>query len=168
MSAITRIAAITAGLLLAFASSGQDDELQPLNPERMKELKAQKTAYLTTKLELSTEEAQRFWPVYNEFDAKRETLRKELRDMHRAAREGQGAISESKAKELLAKGLEIREREARLEREYSDRFVQSIGAVKTLELNRAERDFHREVLKRFRERMEERRESRPGPGGRGR
>jgi len=163
---LKHIATLFASLFLAFASVAQDDDQPPMNPERMKELKAQKTAYLTTKLGLTAEEAQRFWPIYNEFDEAREGLHKQMREMHRSARDGQNALSESKAKELLAKSRDLREREVKLERDYSDRFAQAISAVKTLELLKAERDYNREVLRRLRDRMEERREGRPGGGGR--
>lgn len=166
MRTCKHIATLLASLFIAFASVAQDEDQPALNPERMKELKAQKTAYLTTKLGLTTEEAQRFWPIYNAFDEAREGLRKQLRDMYRSARDGQGALSESTARELLSKSLDLREREVKLERDYSERFAQAIGAVKTIELLKAERDFNREVLRRLRDRMEERRDERPRPGGR--
>ncbi|MCB9183774.1 MAG: hypothetical protein H6591_07630 [Flavobacteriales bacterium] len=145
----------------------QPDDMPPLSEERLKEVKAQRTAYITTKLGLTTEEAERFWPIYNEFDAEREKLRKELRENIRTTRKDGGALSEAQAKEVLEKGLVLRQRELDLERSYTDRFSKAIGAVKVVELHRAERDFNREVLKRIRERVEERRHSRPGgPGGR--
>ena len=45
--------------------------------EKMNErIKAQKIAFITEKLSLTSEEAQEFWPIYNEIEAKKETLRK--------------------------------------------------------------------------------------------
>lgn len=168
MKTLLRTAVLSLLTLVASASLAQDDEIPGLTPERMKEIKAQKTAYLTTKLGLTTEEAQRFWPIYNEYDEARTKLRKELRDLHKSARDSEGGMDEAKAREVLNKGLDVRAREVELERTYNDRFVKSIGAVKTLQLVKAERDFNREVLKRYRERMEERRDGQPGapPGGR--
>lgn len=146
-----------------FQLRAQEDDMPPLSEERIKEIKAQKTAYLTTKLGLTSEEAQRFWPVYNEFDEAREKLRREMREVMRTGRRSGEPMTEATAEQLLAKGLSIRERELALERTYKDRFVKVIGAVKTLELHKAERDFQREVLRRYRERMEERGGDRPGP-----
>lgn len=150
-----------------FAAQAQEDDMPALSGERLKEIKAQKTAYLTTKLGLTTEEAQRFWPVYNEYDDAREKLRKEMRDLHKSGKE-EGGLTEATAKVMLTKGLDIRTRELELERTYSERFSKSIGALKTVQLVKAERDFNKEVLRRFRDRMEERRDGRPGPppGGR--
>ena len=150
-----------------FAAQAQEDDMPALSGERLKEIKAQKTAYLTTKLGLTTEEAQRFWPIYNEYDDTREKLRKEMRELHKSGKED-GGLTEATAKVMLTKGLDIRTRELELERTYSERFSKSIGALKTVQLVKAERDFNKEVLRRFRDRMEERRDGRPGPppGGR--
>ena len=150
-----------------FAAQAQEDDMPALSGERLKEIKAQKTAYLTTKLGLTTEEAQRFWPIYNEYDDAREKLRKEMRELHKSGKE-EGGLTEATAKVMLTKGLDIRTRELELERTYSERFSKSIGALKTVQLVKAERDFNKEVLRRFRDRMEERRDGRPGPppGGR--
>lgn len=166
MRTLIRTAAFTFVAFAACAAHAQEDDMPGLTPERMQEIKAQKSAYITTKLALTSDEAQRFWPVYNEYDEAREKQRKEMRELHKSARDGE--LDEAKAKEALSKGLEIRARELELERTYNDRFIKSIGAVKTLQLVKAERDFNREVLRRFRERMEERRDGRPGPppGGR--
>lgn len=162
-----RIITLALTALLAAGSSvmaqGPDDDMPGLSEERLKEIKAQKSAYLTTKLSLTTEEAQRFWPVYNEFDEARESLRREHREAMRGARKQGGELSEAEAQQTLAKGLQIRQRELDLEKTSVDRFVKTIGAPKTVELFRAERDFQREVLRRFRERMEERRDHRDGP-----
>lgn len=147
--------------LLATHATAQDDDLPPPpSPERLKEIKAQKAAYLTTKLELTEAEAQRFWPVYNAYDDAQDELRKEMHDLHRAVR----SVSEADASALLEKTLAHRQKELDLERTYAERFKKSIGAVKTLKLQKAERDFHREVLRRFKERMDERRGTeREGP-----
>ena len=150
-------------ILLLFFLSGpalpQDEPPGRPSPERMKEIKAQKTAYLTTKLGLGVEEAQRFWPIYNEFDVAREKIRSDMRELHHG---GQGELSEEQARRLLESALANRQKEIELERTFHDPFVKAIGAVRTLELVRAEREFNREVLRRYREKMERRHDGPPG------
>lgn len=141
----------------------QGDDLPPLNEERMKEIKAQKTAYLTTKLGLTSEEAQRFWPIYNEYDAAREGVRREMRSIMRGKKDQEKPLTDADAEQRLSKGLELRQRELDIERAYKDRFIKSIGARRTLELVRAEHDFNREVLRRLRERSEGDGNGRSGP-----
>ncbi len=169
MKTLLRTPALLLVLLLAAPHTvrAQEDDMPPPSEERMKEIKAQKTAYLTTKLGLTSEEAQRFWPIYNEYDESREKLRREMRELHKSGKD-QSALTEASAKAMLAKGLDIRTRELELERTYSERFTKSVGALKTLHLIKAERDFNKEVLRRFRDRMEERRDGPPrgAPGRR--
>lgn len=141
---------------------GQEDDPPPISPERMQEVKAQKSAYITSKLQLTTEEAQLFWPIYNEMDRKQDAIRTELRELHRDGKNDLD-LTEAEAAQMIQKGLEIRQKELDLERAYAERFKKSIGSLKTLRLRKAERDFNREVLRRYRERMEDRH----GAGGEG-
>lgn len=149
-------------LLPVFGAFAQPDDAPPLSEERLREVKAQKIAYLTGRLDLSPEEAQTFWPIYNAYDEARDANRKEMRRTMRAGRGDEAPLTEQQALERLNKGLELRQRELELERTYKDRFVKAIGALRTVELLRAEHEFDREVLRRIRERMG------PPPGGRSR
>lgn len=154
-----------AGSLLigALTVHAQDDDMPPPSGERMKEIKAQKSAYITAQLGLTPEEAQQFWPIYNEMDEKQDALRREMRALHKGAK-GDSTLTEAEASQVLDKALQNRQKELDLEKTYAERFKKSIGAVKTLQLKKAERDFNKEVLKRFRDRMDDRK----GPGSDGR
>lgn len=132
----------------------QDHEPPELSPERLKEIQAQRSAFITTELSLTPEESQRFWPLYNEMSDKREALRKEHRQLHQSLRKANGQPSEAEASTILSKSMTIKQRELDLERDYTERFKKAIGAVKTVALDKAERDFHREVLRKYRDRME--------------
>ncbi|MBS1566474.1 MAG: hypothetical protein JST39_18970, partial [Bacteroidetes bacterium] len=63
------------GLGLSFHGFSQEtDDQKDGSPGR---LEALKIAYLTKKLDLTTEEAQRFWPVYNKYTEEIHAIRKE-------------------------------------------------------------------------------------------
>ena len=50
------------------------------NTERINEkIEARKVAFITKKLELTTEEAQQFWPLYNEFQMEKQAINKQYR-----------------------------------------------------------------------------------------
>ena len=163
MKPITTLLFVLLVLAPALHVKAQGDDLPPLNEERIKEIKAQKTAYLTTKLGLTSEEAQRFWPIYNAFDEEREAVRKQMRGIMRGKKDQNKALTNAEAEQQLAKGLELRQRELDIERTYKDRFIKSIGALRTLDLVRAEHDFNREVLRRLKERSGDGRNERQGP-----
>ncbi len=142
----------------------QDDDGAIIPEERKQEIKAQRAAFLTQRLDLSPEEAQKFWPVYNQYDKEIEAARKEQRDFRKGLKDGTG-ITESEANTAIDRELAARQKELDIRKKYAAEFKKTLGAVKTLELGRAEHDFNRELIKRVRDRIGERRD---GPGGPGR
>jgi len=158
---ITRTLPILVMLVCTLSATAQPD-MTPPTPERLREIKAQKSAFITAQLELTPEEAQRFWPIYNEYDDKQDALRKEMRSLINGP-EADKELSESEAAVILDKGLLHRQKEIDLEKTYQERFKKSIGAVKTLKLRKAEHDFNREVLRKFRDRMGEKHGDGPPP-----
>ena len=51
----------------------------PMSEEKREEIESMKVAFLTKKLELTPEEAQKFWPVYNQFQGELDKIRDEQR-----------------------------------------------------------------------------------------
>lgn len=140
-------------LIAPFIATAQDDELPQLPQERLEEIKAQKAAYLTQKMDLSADESQKFWPVYNEYDKALEAIRMERREAHKAMKD-RIDISETEAAAAIDRELASQQKELDLRKRFAGEFKKNIGAVKTLKLGRAERDFNRELLKRMRDRMQ--------------
>ncbi|MFN8350392.1 MAG: hypothetical protein U0U25_02890 [Flavobacteriales bacterium] len=165
MKTIMRTMGIALALGLAIAATAQEDDMPQIPEERLQEIKAQRTAFLTQRLDLSPAEAEKFWPVFNQYDKEQEVVRKELRDMHRGMRKDT-EVSEAEAAAAIDKELAARQKELDIRKKYAAEFKRTIGAVKTMRLGKAERDFNRELLKRLRDRMEERRNGAPPPGGR--
>lgn len=116
------------------------------NPEVSARIDAARAAYITERLGLTTEEAERFWPIYREFAGKRLELRQRYRDARR-----QGADE----KELVDLGLEIRQKELDLEKDYSSRLLQVIPAQKLVRLRHAEQEFTRIVLRQIQQRRQQ-------------
>ncbi len=116
-------------------------------------IKALKIAFVTERLSLSTSEAQVFWPIYNDFEQRRDDLRdrqhKEVYDKIDNA----GNLSESESKVLLQKYLDIEEEEEELDKEFYSKLAKAISARKTLLLFRAEHDFRRQLIKQMRQRQ---------------
>ncbi|MBQ4914810.1 hypothetical protein J8L85_10210 [Maribacter sp. MMG018] len=129
-------------LLLTVSSYSQDK-----SKERIRTLKV---AFITERLDLTPEEAQEFWPVYNGHEEKREALRKkkwiELRSKFKDA----GALSEKEAQNLLDKYIKIEEEEEELDKVYLKEVSKVISAKKTLILMRSEDDFKRQLIKQYR------------------
>jgi len=117
---------------------------QPQNPEKRSErVEAMRVAFITKRLNLSPEEAQRFWPVYNKFRADLKTLRKNYRQ------------SEQDGEPLTAdERLEFEQKKLDLKKNYKPQFEEVVGKEKFNLLMNAEEDFKRELVQIMRERRE--------------
>lgn len=165
MRNLTNLASIAIGaLLLPVAVAAQPEGGK--RAEQLKEIKAQRTAFITTELALTPAEAQVFWPIYNAFDAEREQLKRERPKAERGKGASATPLTEAQALERLKERHTTAQQNLDLERRYDDRFVKAIGAVRTVELHRAEQDFRREVVRRYKERMGERKEGDKAPPAR--
>src|SRR5690606_27153081 len=106
-------------------------------------IRAAHAAYITQRLELTPAEAEKFWPVYHEFNEKRMKLREEYRDARR---------SDSNEKNLLDLELKMKQDELDLEKDYTRRFEKIISQEKVLKLRQAEADFRRLILRQIQQR----------------
>ena len=121
---------------MSFGSMAQEKEIQRENR------KAQKIAFISTKLELSTEEAEKFWPVYNASEAEFKRLKKE----HKAAMGEKKKISEmsdTEVEKLLDTGLEIQYKELEIRKKYLVKFKEVLPMKKVAKLTRIEHEFRK-------------------------
>lgn len=118
------------------------------NREKIKSLKV---AFITEKLELSSKEAQQFWPVYNKFEEEREILRRKERIEIREKIKDVSTLSETEAEKLLTQFTEFNATEEELNRSYLTAIKKVLSAKKTLLLLRSEEEFKRRLLKQYRQ-----------------
>src|SRR4051812_6767456 len=81
--------------------------------EKKEQLKAVKVAFITEQLSLTSDEAEKFWPIYNAFDDKQFALRKEKLDAFRK-RMDDDAIDKMTDKEASALLSQMESTEAEL------------------------------------------------------
>jgi hypothetical protein len=110
-------------------------------------IEAQKIAFITNALNLTPEESQKFWPLYNEYSAKEKELRPEFK-------ERPGNVSEAEANGLIDKFFENEEKRLNLMRNYYQKFKNVIPASKVVKLHFAERKFKEKLLEKIKERRE--------------
>ncbi|GAA4008194.1 hypothetical protein GCM10022408_20400 [Hymenobacter fastidiosus] len=122
---------------------------------RLSQLENARIAYLTEKISLTQDQAQKFWPVYNEFTGKRRDINKRLRLLRINNADG---LTDQQIKDNLTQGLALRQNEVSLEKEYFDKFQKVLTIRQVSKLFLAEREFTREVLRRVAG-------GRPGAGG---
>ena len=118
------------------------------------QIEAAKIALITERLSLTPEQAQKFWPIYNEYSQKQELLRREF-NLAKGNYNAQTATEEDN-KRLLALGMRTKEQTLELERIYSDRLLQVINNRQMLSLRKAESDFKVMILNRLRDQQQKR------------
>ncbi|WP_299256589.1 sensor of ECF-type sigma factor [uncultured Aquimarina sp.] len=121
--------------------------------ERVKTLKI---AYITEQLNLSSKEAQQFWPIYNEHDETMDSLKKEERRSIKLIKDADGSegISEKEAEEFLRNHLKGEEQKLNVHKKLIKDLRQVISHKKILKLVKAEREFNKRLLKQLRNRRQ--------------
>ncbi|MBC5775102.1 hypothetical protein H8S95_13575 [Pontibacter sp. KCTC 32443] len=124
----------------AFAQDNQSAQ------EKRERVEAAKIAFLTDRMELTSEQAQKFWPLYNEYESKRRELLKAYRSGYR---QNVDELTEQEAKARIETMFTTREKELALEQEYAARYMRVISNKQLIKLYRGERDFTKMLLKRL-------------------
>lgn len=117
-------------------------------------IKALKTAFITQELDLSKEESEKFWTIYNAYDEKVFELRhQKLRAILDKCRpENMDKLSEKEASALLQQINAIEEELYVLRKKLINDLSLQITAKKIIKLKKAEDGFNRQLLKQVRER----------------
>lgn len=116
--------------------------------EHRAQIKALKTAFITEGMNLSPQEAEKFWPIYNAFNEKRRALyRKERADMGDLE-----CISEEKAAGMLQEFVQIEREDYLLKKKFFSDLRTIFTAKQIIQLKKIEDDFNRKLIKEYRER----------------
>jgi len=134
--------------LMATTVNGQDKD--PGFKAAMEKMQVDRVAFLTNKLELTVDEAQKFWPVFNEYLKQREDLIKGRREKMRKDIEPDKA-TEQDLDIILNDILDQEVKLAQLKKDYFTKIRQVLPVKKVLTLHRAEQEFMNQMLNRIRD-----------------
>lgn len=134
--------------LLFFLAVGTTLAQRSDNNYDREKLEAARVAFITTRLDLKPEQAQKFWPIFNVFNDSRE---KNLKEMSELGRTKDLQLSEAEAKLRLSRKFEI-ERKMIVDEE---KFVKDLSSVisynQIIQLNGLSREFARHIYQRRRD-----------------
>ena len=123
------------------------------NNTKFERIKSLRIAFISEKLQLTVDEAQKFWPIFNAFDAQQMDLRLQKRmTAFRLKPENSQTLSEKELSKILidSENLEDNLQENR------KKFVKNLQGVlptqKILMLKQIEEDFKRNLLRQIRNR----------------
>ena len=114
-------------------------------------VEALRMAFIGKKLELTTNESEKFWPIYNEYNDKVKAVRKNVRQ---SFKKGVDNMSDKDMEELYQLELKSKQAEADLYKTYTEKIKVIIGTKKTLKLRVAEDQFKKEIIKTIQEKSD--------------
>lgn len=126
---------------------------------RMERVHAIKVAYLTDKLQLTSEQSARFWPVYNKYEDERKQLMRSYRKDHMGSENGSEDPMRSIDNDIAAQ-----EKMLDLRKKYKDEFLKVISAQQLATLIESEKEFKRLLLQQMKERRGRGMDNRRGGG----
>lgn len=106
-------------------------------------VEALRVEYINKRVDLTTVEAERFWPVYNEYNDKIKAIRRNLRQNYRKAPE---QVSEQEAEQLYTLFLQSKQAEADVHKQYNEKLKSIVGVKKMARLHLAEEEFRIKLM----------------------
>ncbi len=120
------------------------------NREARERIESARIALITERLGLSPEQAQKFWPLYNQYNMERRELNQQLMQARKDV--DINKMTEDEGRKLMRFGLEIKEKQLQLEKSYSERMTDVVSSHQMLSLRKAEEDFRRMIIQRLEDR----------------
>ncbi len=150
---------ISALLWLSFTGFSQEKRMR--FQDNMASMQAERVSFLTSKLQLTVEEAEKFWPVYNEYLKKRE---EQFVGRHKVMPRNfdMDQASDQELERMLNDILDQDVILAELKKEYFNNIRGILPVKKVLLLHRAEQDFMNHMLNKLRQGDRPENEKRPG------
>jgi hypothetical protein len=117
---------------------------RPSSTYDKEKLEAARVAFITNRLDLKAEQAEKFWPVFNQFNEERGKLMNQLSAINRSTSED---MTEAKAKEMIAQRLTLQQDLLDREILFMDEIVKIISPTQAVKLGSVNREFTRQVYR---------------------
>jgi len=149
---------VVLNILLLLVAPLMSQTNRPGFDQYLEKFKSEKISFLTEKLDLTVEEAQKFWPVYNKYQDKRDEVIKSKR-MEGRGRPNFREMNSKEIEALVDRKVEEELKLAEMKLEFHKQVKKIIPIEKVAILYRAENEFMNHMLSRIRDK---------GPSRRGR
>jgi len=141
---IFTLSLVLASIQFSTISKAQD------NDDNINKIQAQRAAFFTERLSLTPAEAEKFWPVYNEYDAKRARLNAEETRLINLFKENKASLTDKEIDSDIKKIFETRKAITALNEDYYLKFRQVLPARKVMKLIITETQFRVWLLNKLR------------------
>ena len=111
--------------------------------------KSRRISFMSEKMGLTPDQAQDFWPIYNEYEKKRFDIQQERRKQESKVQDNFEDYSENDFKKLNNSIIDLYVDEANLMKEYNDRFLKILPAKKVVVIGKLENDFRFNMIREY-------------------
>ncbi|MBX5438194.1 MAG: hypothetical protein IRZ29_01490 [Thermoflavifilum sp.] len=126
------------------------------NPRAMQRIEALKIAYISQRLNLTPEEAEKFWPIYNQYEQEMNAVRQQHHQQQLNAQHLASA-SDAEVNEALNDELAYEQQLVNIRKKYREAFERVLPPRKVALLFVAEREFTNQLINQLKERQQRRR-----------
>lgn len=118
--------------------------------QQMGQFKKEKMDYFNDKMDLTEQEKEAFWPIYDDHFNRVMKIHEDEKSLLSYFRTNAENLSEEEVDETIKKNFDIQQQKLDLEIKYHKKFVKAIGKKKTMIMYTLERDYRMHVLRKFR------------------
>jgi Spy/CpxP family protein refolding chaperone len=124
--------------------------------DEMERFRAKKISFLTDKLQLTPEEAEKFWPIYHQSEEENWEAQFKRQQIEFQVQKEDRNLTDKEIIALTKEMVETHKAEALVREKYNEKFLKVLPPRKVLILYQAEHQFLRQMLHDFRNRRLER------------
>lgn len=117
------------------------------------EIESQKIAFITSELELTPQESQNFWPLYNAYQSELQKLRQNEKSAK--LKKADNTLSEEELIAAIKQEFANERQKIDLDEKYFELYKTALPVEKVVNFYQAEQDFKRELLKVLKERRDQ-------------
>ena len=138
---------------ISITTFAQDGSLIQKFKQKKEQIKSLKVAYITNELNLTPDEAAKFWPLFNAFEDKQQEIRKQKLKgyLDRADNNTIDKLSEKEATSMLSQMESSEEELYLLKKKFVTNLKGILPASKILKLKKAEDQFSKKLLQQYRD-----------------
>jgi hypothetical protein len=134
-------------------SSAQNPNLEKLNNYKI--------GFFTKKLNLTSEEAEKFWPVYNDYQGQRNKIQLEKLKLNRNFNQNESSLSDNQLEEIGDKYVDCLVQESNLAVAFHKKIKEVLPPVKVILYYQAENQYKAQLLNEL-QNVRQQQKARPG------
>ena len=112
----------------------------------IRKIQAKKVAFFNEKLQLTPEESEQFWPVYNDYSNRKNLINQQRNSLMAYYIQNENNLNEKEMTETLEKILDFQRQETALMENYTNKFRQFMSDSKVIKIFVTELQFRKYLL----------------------